>query len=84
MWHCPAHLSKNDAQGAGPAFLAEQIYAIDSFIPQTAARRVAPLACWKRFGPERQRAMRAALDKIGSHAGLSDDVLELTTKRLEL
>ncbi|TAL00332.1 MAG: aminopeptidase N [Rhodospirillaceae bacterium] len=68
--------------GAGYRFLAAQITAIDGFNPQTAARLVAPLTRWRRFGAERQAQMRAALEGIAAHPGLSNDVQELAAKSL--
>ena len=72
----------HSADGAGYQFLAEQIIAIDGFNPQTAARLVAPLARWRRFGADRQSQMRAALERIGTHHELSNDVQELAAKSL--
>ena len=68
--------------GAGYAFLADQVIAIDGFNPQTAARLIAPLARWKRFDPQRQAHMKAALSRIAGKAGVSNDVAELTAKGL--
>ncbi len=70
------------ADGSGYRFLAEQIVAIDSFNPQTAARLVAPLTRWKRFDGTRQANMRAALEGILAAPKLSNDVQELVTKSL--
>jgi aminopeptidase N len=70
------------ADGSGYDFLAEQIKAIDSFNPQTAARLVAPLTRWRRFDAARQTRMRAALDGIIAKPGLSKDVQELAAKSL--
>jgi aminopeptidase N len=68
--------------GTGYRFLAEQIVAIDSFNPQTAARLVAPLTRWRRFDGLRQENMRAALESILAHGKVSNDVQELVSKSL--
>jgi len=70
------------ADGSGYRFLAKQITTIDGFNPQTAARLVAPLTRWRRFDIKRQELMRAALESIIVHPGLSNDVQELATKSL--
>ncbi len=68
------------ADGAGYDFLAEQVLALDPRNPQTAARLVLPLARWRRFTPDRQRLMRAALDRIAGAGRLSADLWEVVEK----
>lgn len=68
--------------GAGYAFLAEQVIAIDKFNGKLAARMVAPLGPWKKFDPARQALMRGALDRIRKVPGLSKDVTEIVEKAL--
>jgi aminopeptidase N len=38
---------------------------------------------WRKFTPDRQRRMRAALQELGRAASLSRDVREIVTKALE-
>lgn len=68
--------------GAGYAFLADQIIDIDSRNPQIAARLVAPLTQWKKYDEQRQALMCAQLKKISEVTGLSKDVYEIVSKSL--
>jgi aminopeptidase N len=72
----------HDASGAGYRFLADQILATDGFNPMTAARMVEPLGAWRRFKPELGSLMKAQLERIAAHPGLSKNVLELATRAL--
>jgi aminopeptidase N len=73
----------HDADGAGYRFLADQILAVDSFNPQTAARLVEPLGGWRRYRPDLGAAMREQLQRIVAHPGLSKNVGELAAKALQ-
>ena len=70
----------HDPSGAGYAFLADQILMVDGFNPQIAARLIEPLSAWKRYAPALAEKMRAALQRIVEHPGVSKNVLELATK----
>ncbi|WP_395613600.1 aminopeptidase N [Allosphingosinicella sp.] len=72
----------HDASGRGYAFLADMILAADKLNPQTAAKLVPPLGRWRRFGEERAKLMRAALERIVATPGLSKDVFEQASKSL--
>jgi aminopeptidase N len=72
----------HDASGAGYRFLADQILAVDAFNPMTAARLVEPLGGWRRYKPELAALMRAQLERIAAHPGLSKNVFELVSKAL--
>ena len=48
----------------------------------TAARLVETLGGWKRYTPELGALMKAQLERIAAHKGLSNNVLELATKAL--
>ncbi len=50
--------------------------------PQTAAKLVPPLGRWRRFGEDRAKLMRAALERIVATPGLSKDVYEQASKSL--
>jgi aminopeptidase N len=69
------------ADGAGYAFLADQVLAIDTFNPMLAARLVQALARWRRFEPGRQALMRTQLERLAA-AHLSKDVYEVVSKAL--
>ena len=72
----------HDASGRGYAFLADMILAADKVNPQTAAKLVPPLGRWRRFGEDRAKLMRTALERIVATAGLSKDVYEQASKSL--
>jgi aminopeptidase N len=69
------------ADGAGYAFLADQVLAIDGFNPMLAARLAQALARWRRYEPGRQALMRAELQRLAS-ASLSKDLYEVVSKAL--
>ncbi|WP_178861237.1 aminopeptidase N [Thiomicrorhabdus cannonii] len=71
------------ADGAGYAFLAEQVIKLDKLNPQVAARMVAPFTHWKRYDAARQQYMQQALQKIMAVKGLSKDVFEIVSKSLK-
>ncbi len=72
----------HDPSGAGYRFLADQILATDGFNPMTAARFVEPLGGWRRYKPELGKLMKAELERILAHPGLSKNVFELVSRAL--
>jgi aminopeptidase N len=70
------------ADGAGYAFLADQVLAIDPMNPQLAARLLGPLGRWRRQDPARQGLMKAQLQRILDTKGLSKDTYEIASKSL--
>lgn len=72
----------HDESGSGYRFLADQILALDSFNPMTAARLVEPLGGWKRYRPDLGALMKAELVRISNYPGLSKNVSELVGKAL--
>jgi aminopeptidase N len=72
----------HSGEGRGYRFLADNILALDAINPQTAAKFVAPLGRWRRFGEERGALMRAELERIVAKPGLSKDVFEQASKSL--
>jgi len=72
----------HDPSGRGYAFLADMILAADRLNPQTAAKLVPPLGRWRRFGEDRAKLMRAALERVVATPGLSKDVYEQASKSL--
>ncbi|GAO38154.1 aminopeptidase N [Sphingomonas changbaiensis NBRC 104936] len=72
----------HSGEGEGYRFLADNILALDAINPQTAAKFVAPLGRWRRFGETRGALMRAELERIVAKPGLSKDVFEQASKSL--
>jgi aminopeptidase N len=70
------------ADGSGYAFLADRVLELNALNPQVAARLVGAFGPWRRFDPERQKKMQAALQRIAGTEGLSPDVYEIATKTL--
>jgi len=76
----PVHF--HNASGAGYAFLADIILALDPINPQVAARLVAPLCSWRRMDSPRQARMRAELQRILDAARLSRNTREMAARGL--
>jgi aminopeptidase N len=72
----------HDPSGAGYAFIADNVLAIDPINPQIAARLVSSFTIWKRYDDKRQTLMKAQLERIGKSSKLSKDVYEVVTKSL--
>ncbi|MFO1306333.1 MAG: aminopeptidase N [Burkholderiales bacterium] len=68
--------------GAGYAFAADQVLALDATNPQLAATVAAAFNLWKRFDATRRGAMESALQRIALAPGLSPDVTEVVTRTL--
>lgn len=74
------HVRFHEKTGAGYRFLADKIIELNVINPQIAARMVAPLIHWKRYGSQRQELMREQLERIANSQGLSRDVYEIVNK----
>ena len=72
----------HDPSGAGYAFLADEVIAIDPSNPTTAARLVQPLGAWRRHDPARQALMRCELERVLAAPGLSKNTYEMVSKSL--
>ncbi|ALP53069.1 aminopeptidase N [Candidatus Tenderia electrophaga] len=72
----------HQADGAGYAFLADQVTMLDRLNPQVAARLVAPLIQWRRYDQRRQVLMQQELHRIMAEPELSKDVFEVVSKGL--
>ena len=70
------------ADGAGYEFLADRVLELDKINHQVAARLLTPLGRWRRFDKNRQAKMRAQLQRILDHDGLSKDSYEIAEKSL--
>ena len=62
--------------GSGYRFMAEQIAAVDARNPITASRLAKVFSRWRSYAPERQQAMREAIDQLASGA-LSSNTAEV-------
>jgi aminopeptidase N len=71
------------ANGAGYAFVADHVLALDRRNPQVASRLAQPFGRWRRYDPARQAHMRAQLERILATEGLSRDVFEIASKSLK-
>ncbi|HEX9397945.1 MAG TPA: aminopeptidase N [Burkholderiales bacterium] len=76
------HVRFHAADGAGYAFLADQILVLDALNPQVAARMARAFDRWKKFDEGRMAKARAALERIRDAKGTSKDVMEIVTKAL--
>ena len=70
------------ADGSGYRFLADQVILLDPLNPQIAARLVSALSRWRRHDDDRQRLMKAELERILATPNLSRDVYEIVSKSL--
>jgi aminopeptidase N len=70
------------ADGAGYAFLADQVIALHQLNPQVAARTARAFDRWRKFDAGRQAHARAALERIRDVDGLCKDVAEVVGKAL--
>ena len=72
----------NASDGAGYAFAAEQVRALDAINPQLASTIAGAFNLWSRFGEPRRTQMQRGLERIAAHRGLSPDVAEVVTRTL--
>lgn len=72
----------HDDSGRGYEFLKNGIIELNEINPQIAARMVTPFREWKRYTPDRQEKMKAALQEILEIKNLSPNVFELVSKSL--
>ncbi len=77
----PVHF--HAADGSGYRFLCDCVLKLDDINPQTAARLASPLIRWRRFDPQRQKAMLECLRSITRKGDLSNDVYEISCKGLQ-
>jgi len=69
--------------GSGYEFVADMAVKLDGLNPLVAADTVKPLTSWRKFDPERQGMMKAALEKVLAKSGLSKNVYEVVSKSLD-
>jgi aminopeptidase N len=73
----------HEASGAGYAFLADQVIALDPMNATMAARLTQALGAWRRYDAPRQALMRQALESILAVPGLSKGTFEMASKSLQ-
>ena len=71
------------ADGAGYAFLADQVLTLDPLNPQVASRLAGVFSPWRRYASPQRGQMQAQLQRIAATPGLSRDVAEIAAKSLE-
>jgi aminopeptidase N len=71
------------ADGAGYAFVADHVLALDRRNPQVASRLAQPFGRWRRHDVTRQDHMRGQLERILATPSLSRDVYEIASKSLK-
>jgi aminopeptidase N len=76
------HVRFHAADGAGYAFLADQVLALDRLNPQVAARMARGFDRWKRFDENRRARAQEQLARIRDTKGISRDVAEIVSKAL--
>ncbi len=76
------HVRFHSADGAGYAFLADQILALDGFNPAVGARMARGFDRWRKFDSGRQAKSREQLERLGRAEGLSRDLAEIVTRAL--
>jgi aminopeptidase N len=76
------HVRFHAADGAGYAFLADQVIALNALNPQVAARMARGFDRWRKFDAAWQAHARRQLERIRDADGLSRDVAEIVSKSL--
>ena len=71
------------ADGAGYAWLADAVLRLDGANPQVAARAADAFTSWRKYDARRQALMKAQLERILAHPGLSPNVREIASKSLK-
>lgn len=69
--------------GSGYQFLADAVCELNAINPQIAARLLTPLRSWKRYTPDRQDKMKAALEQVLNVQNIAPDVFEIASKSLK-
>ena len=76
------HVRFHAADGAGYAFLADQVIALNALNPQVAARMARGFDRWRKFDAGRQANAKIALERIRDAKNLTRDVAEIVNKAL--
>jgi aminopeptidase N len=70
------------ADGAGYAFVADQLLALEKRNPSVAARMTTIFGRWRRYDRNRQDLMKTQLERILATPNLSRDTFEIASKSL--
>jgi aminopeptidase N len=70
------------ADGAGYAFLADMVVALDDTNPQVAARLLTAFGTWRTMSAERRAGAEAALRRVAAKPSLSPDVSDIVHRSL--
>ena len=70
------------ADGSGYRFVARRVVEIDAFNPHVASRLLGRFARWRSYDPGRKGLMRAELERVLAHPGLSKGCYEVAEKSL--
>ena len=73
----------NRPDGAGYAFVADHVLALDRLNPQIAARMLGAFRSWRALEAGRRGHARRALQRVAKAKNLSSDVQEIVSKMLE-
>ncbi|MEM6781615.1 MAG: aminopeptidase N [Pseudomonadota bacterium] len=73
----------HSADGRGYNFLKDFIIELCPINPQISARLLTPMREWRRYTPDRQEKMKAALEEILNTPDLPADVFEIVSKSLK-
>ena len=73
----------NRPDGAGYAFVADHVLALDRLNPQIAARMLGAFRSWRALEAGRRGHARKALQRVAKAKTLSSDVQEIVSKMLE-
>jgi aminopeptidase N len=76
------HLRFHDKSGAGYRLVGEVMRALDPINPLVAARLAGAFETWRRYDSGRQALMRAELEAVLAHTGLSPNLFEVAGKIL--
>jgi aminopeptidase N len=79
---CSCAVNFHARDGSGYALLADVVLQLDGMNPQVAARMVGGFSRWRKYDEQRQALMRAQLERVAAHPGLSENVFEIATKSL--
>lgn len=77
----PKHFHAED--GSGYRFAASSILELDAVNPQIAARLARAFSAWRRLDEDSAKLMRAELERIKDHPGVSRNTLEIATTSLQ-
>jgi len=72
----------NRADGAGYAFIADQVLALDGANPQVASRLMTAFKSWRALEPARRRKAEAELTRVAASPSLSTDVRDIVERSL--